>query len=904
MPQTFPERLEGSPPAPLLSAKLTIPPAPPVQLPRPRLLDALTTGAAGRLTAVTGPAGAGKTVLVSAWARSGAARGPVAWLTLDDEDNVPATFWSYVLAALRVGFPDLDDGLEAVAHGHSINRSLLGRLATSLAEVAPPALLVLDRAEHIANRAIAADLDLLLRYSTPGLRLIVVGRSARIVALHRYRLAGELTEVGADALALAPEETAGLLDRHGVAVDAEEAAALHAGTEGWVTGVCLQAYARQTTRASPAIHHTAGEFLRGEVFDGQTARARDLLLRTSIIERIPTALADRLTGRYDARSILDGLVRVNAFVQPTGDGAYRVHPLFREVLRDELTARHPDLVRRLHGQAARWYAEHGHLEDALSHATRVGDWNHATELILGRVGVARLLSEPYGPALRAPLATLADDAPGVPAAVVRGALALARFDLAAARAELDRVGGQARHEPIPVQVAAAALGAVLGCLAADGEGAHRDATRAEALLALLSPAEAVDEPGTRSLLFASLGAAQLWVGDHPGARASLARAAGMTDPPTAYRAHAALGHLALLELAEGRLHRADAYARESLAVADAAGLGRAQRAGAASAALAGVALERNDLPGVREQLSRAVSAPDAAHDPMTAMTVALVRVHAASGRGDGRRALAAVHAARAALAGWRVSAAALTAVELSAAHAHLAAGEPDAARRCLDMVPDGPARLVVLARIRAAKGARDEALRLVADVPAHTPPAILQRIALLRAELAVADGDPYAARRAVRDALEHARPERRRRPFAEAGGWLQLLLRQYPELTAEHGWLANVPDPPADAPARGVFPPAGAAPPAPRPLAGAADRPAPLAVVEQLTAREVEVLQRLARAMSTDDIATEMYLSVNTVKTHLRSIYRKLGTSGRSATARRARELNLLDEPSAAGRSA
>jgi LuxR family maltose regulon positive regulatory protein len=263
------------------------------------------------------------------------------------------------------------------------------------------------------------------------------------------------------------------------------------------------------------------------------------------------------------------------------------------------------------------------------------------------------------------------------------------------------------------------------------------------------------------------------------------------------------------------------------------------------------------------------------------MTIALIRVHSASGRGDGRRAVAAVHAARAALAGWRVSAVALTAVELSAAHAHLAAGEPEAARRCLEMVPDGPARLAVLARIRAAQGAPAEALRLVAEVPAHTtPPAVVQRIALLRAELAAADGDPYAARRAVRDALEHGRPEHRRRPFAEAGAWLQVLLRQYPELTVEHAWLA------------------------PGRVEGMPERVGPLAVVEQLTAREVEVLHCLARAMSTDDIAHEMYLSVNTVKTHLRSIYRKLGTSGRSATARRARELNLLDETSAASHSA
>src|SRR5262249_39777096 len=137
---------------------------------------------------------------------------------------------------------------------------------------------------------------------------------------------------------------------------------------------------------------------------------------------------------------------------------------------------------------------------------------------------------------------------------------------------------------------------------------------------------------------------------------------------------------------------------------------------------------------------------------------------------------------------------------------------------------------------------------------------------------AVAEGDLPAATRALREALELGRAERLRRPFVDAGAWVRQLLRRQPDLAAEHGWLTPQTH-------------------RPRPE----NHPAP--VVEPVTAREADGLRRLTEALSTEDIAAALYLSVNTVKTHLKSIYRKLGTSDRSATARRARELNLLGPP-------
>jgi LuxR family maltose regulon positive regulatory protein len=865
-----------------LSAKLSIPPLPPTHLARQRLVKLLTYGIRGRLTAVTAAAGSGKTVMVSSWARMGLAPGPVAWVTLDDEDNAADLFWSYVLAALRARIPGLDLSVDTSPHASSIDRTLLARLAARLAEATPPAVLVLDRCEHITNRTIAADLDLLLRYATPGLRLVVIGRTARLLPLHRYRLAGDLTEIGTDDLALTADETAELLEAHGLQVTDDEVATLYESTQGWMTGVCLHALAAPMNHSAtgsphPPSHHVVGDFLRTEVLEPQVARTRDLLLRTSIVEEVHPSLADRLTGRYDARGMLEELVRVNTFVQPVGQSWYRVHPLFREVLHDELTARHSDLIRRLHSVAARWHADHDRVPEALKHAALVDEWDYAAALAVDRLGVSRLLTGSDAEQLRRNFASLPDDHPGERAALIRAVLALARFDTTAARGALDQArGSPARRRddlPLPVRLGIAVLEVVLARLSGDSDAAERAAAEVDALLTLLSPAELADGPRTRTLLLANLGAAQLWAGNHAAARSVLSRAAAATEPMTEYGAHDALGHLAMLELAEGRLHRADKYARAAIDVAERAGLRPAGRVGAANVALAAVALQWNDLPAAREHISRALAASDSHHDPATATAIALLRSSVASGRGDGRRALAAVQSARANPAGWRIPTPVKEQLDLAAAGAHLASGDPASARSCIDHLPHSPERLVILARTHLMAGETAQATRLLTSAPANsTPPATLQTIALLRAQIAVDSGDMEAAEQALREALDLARPEHRRRPFAQAGTWLRHLLRQLPDLAAEHTWLS---------------PQLGPREPAPFTASNV--------VVEPLTAREVDVLRRLAQALSTDDIASELYLSVNTVKTHLKSIYRKLGTSGRSATARRARELNLID---------
>jgi LuxR family maltose regulon positive regulatory protein len=837
-------------------------------------------GSSAGLTAVTGPAGSGKTMLASGWARAGMSPGPVAWLTLDDEDNAPGVFWSYVLHALRHGVPGLCRGIQAPTRPHAVGRSVVARLATAFEEHPGSVVLVLDRTELITNPTIAADLDMLVRYSTPALRLVLVGRSVRLLPLQRYRLTGQLSEIGTDDLALTPEEVVEILERHVVKLNDADARALHEGTEGWMTGVCLHALALQPHRSgSPGYPHPGGqqaiaEFLRSEVLNALPARALDVLLRTSIAEHVHPDLADRLTGRNDGHSILDELVRANAFVRPLRNSQLRCHPLFRQVLDDELNARHPELVRRLHGHAARWYAEHNLPSEALRHAVKFGDWPYAAALAVTRLGVAWLLTAPDAEPVWSILADLPETESGALVDVLRSVLALVRFDTVAAQTAVERAETTAALEPeaqsISLRMDTCTVRVILARMSGDVNSAERGAAEFDRLWSRLPVEDLPDQAGNRALILASLGAMQFWAGRFPEARATLGRTVVTNEPGTEYGVHDALAHLALLEVYEGRLRRADRYARESLAVAERAGLCPSRRVGAANAALAAAALLRSDLPAVREHLSRVIVAASYIHDPPTATAVALLRARIAIGRLDGRRALAAIEAARTNATRWHGSTVVRDMIETAAAGAHLALGDHVSARVCLDSVSDQPERTLTLGMLHLMDGDREGARKALSTLPARgARTTILLHASLALGRIAFAEGDRSAAVEALGRALHYGRPEQMRLPFIETGPWARQLLRQQPDLFAEHSWLS---------PGTGSMERATGGSP----------------VVEPLTERETEVLGRLAEAMSTEDIANALYLSVNTVKTHLKSIYRKLGTSGRSAAAQRARELNLL----------
>ncbi|WP_152992306.1 LuxR family transcriptional regulator [Nonomuraea pusilla] len=342
---------------PVITARLTPPRLPATFVGRRRL------AARGDvpLVVVTGPAGAGKTLLAADWAATGVLGGTTAWLSPQPRDAAPEVFWTYVLEALRRHgvAPEGVDG-PSLARG----RAPASRLAAYLSLREEPVVLVIDAFDRVASPQTAAGLHALLRDAGGGLQLVLTSRTPPGLPLHRYRAAGELAEVTGRDLAFQAAETAALLARHGLPPTVEQARVLTSRTEGWAAGLRLWALAA-TRAADPAAvlddveagHAAVADFLLAEVLDVQPAPVQDLLLRTSVLRRIHPALADALTGRDDAAPILGGLRRANAFVEAAGRSWYRCAPLFSGVLRARLRERHPGLEEELCRRAREWLRE-------------------------------------------------------------------------------------------------------------------------------------------------------------------------------------------------------------------------------------------------------------------------------------------------------------------------------------------------------------------------------------------------------------------------------------------------------------------------------------------------------------------------------------------------------------------
>ncbi|WP_051797573.1 LuxR C-terminal-related transcriptional regulator [Streptomyces sp. NRRL S-337] len=909
---------------PLLDAKLTVPAAPRAHVARHRLLDGLSAGAAGPLTLITGPAGTGKTTLAAAWARSGGPPGPVAWLTLDMYDRTPGVFWSYVVEALRRALPRLPDGIGMPSAPGDAGTSLLTRLAAATERLPAPVVLVLDGFEKVAGRRVPAGLEFLLEHAGPLWRLVITSRVDPLLPLHRYRAEDRLTEIRGADLAFTPHEVAVLLRRHDLRPPEDVVQALTRRTEGWAAGLRLCALAMGRTddpaafvRSLVSSEQVVSGYLLAEVLDAQSAATTELLLRTSVLDRLHPDLANALGGGGDAEAILARLTRENAFVEPVpGTTWCRVHPLFAEVLRTQLRIRHPGLAPRLHARAARWLAGAGCVTEALEHAAQAGDWQYATWLALRQLLVGSLLATPEAERVAGAFAGMPSSVPGAEPALVAAACRLARQDRAGCRTHLaaaERARDERRPagphprgtdpQPHPEVALTHALLRLL-CGPGDGErgehdgvgahGPHRggrgdgdvggdgdggdgrrlraaeEAARAVSDLQRQLPAGLVrvhpeiEALRLHGLARAFLGAGRLGEARHLGAEAVDACTTDATLPLR----HRALGLLALAESAEGALTSAEDHALRALALTEGQGVGPDQCSGAGYLALAVVVVERDereDREAAHRRLEQALACPDVPDDPVLAAEAAVLRARLELSRGRWEAALGALPGPGAAGERWPAQRLALTRAVVA-----LARGDHRAAIAAVHDVPaDGPAPLIALAGAHLVAGRPDRARRLLDRACGSPRLSLPDRVAaqLVRAHAAVLADDRTTAQRLLVDALDAARPERLRRPFTDAGPWLRHLL----------GGIDGT----AAAPARGAWLTAR----------GGAALPCP---VTPLSGREREVLGCVQRMMTVDEIAAELTLSVNTVKTHLRSVYRKLGVSRRRDAVERARELHVL----------
>jgi LuxR family transcriptional regulator, maltose regulon positive regulatory protein len=876
---------------PILASKVTAPDVPDWAVARPRITGQIAQGTRWcPVTVVTGPPGAGKTMALALWAAT--EPGPVAWVTLDKYDNRPGVFWSYVVAALRRSGAAVPKALSAVTRGRAAEHRFLLRLASALAAQDPPVTLVVDDFHLLTGARVLSGLDFLLRNAGAGLRLAAGSQAAPLLPLHRYRLAGELAEIGADDLAFTVAEAGQLLARHGCPLPASPVEILMRHTEGWAAGLRLAAI---SLAAHPSPDRFVGElvteestltgYLVTEVLDTQPRDAREVLLKVSILEQVNAEIVTELTGNQQAGQALAALAHANAFVQPIGGGWYRCHSMFAQMLRRKLRLEFPDQIASLHRRAACWYERNGQLTDAVRHAARAGDWPLAARMVIDGLAIGEII-EPRGGWC------MADEFAAMPAGetwaephpyLVSAAIALsagrpesAATALAAAEKTFGRLPAGQQDA---ARLAAALIRLASSRRAGDLTAAAEAAARAEALVSRIPGGGLPRHLGIRACMLAARGAAELWSGRFDEAARVLEGGVAAAAAPGEERGRIdCLSHLALAEALRGRLGRAVELACQ----ATAAGPGDArppQEQGpspAALAALAWVHLQRHELREERSALKQLDTALGMTPDRLVGAVACLVA--AWDSLAEGHAEAAAQFIARARL-GRSVPAWLEQRLNLAESQALAAAGDIEAALAAAKRADcDGsPEAAVTLARAWAAAGDAGNARAALAPVLAAregVPDRVRLQACLVAAQVSYHDGDRARGRRALGHALRLAEREQVRLPFAVERGWIAPALQRDPEWAGAHHNLVTLVMPYARLPAR--------------------PEEALIPESEPLTERELQVLRHVSSMLTTAEIASELYISTNTVKSHIKHICHKLAASHRGEAVRRARQLQLI----------
>jgi len=652
-------------------------------------------------------------------------------------------------------------------------------------------------------------------------------------------------------------------------------------TEGWAAGLRLCVSAVQG-RDNPEDLVTTlsgsdtaiAEYFIGEVLRTQPAEVRQFLVETSVLDEFTAELAEAVTRRCDARRILITLTKENAFVQPVGAGTerYRYHRLFAELLRAQLTWDEPDRVPALHLRAAQWLAERGAVTEAAGHAARAGDWTEAARIVVADRAVGRLVTDGSRGRLGAVFRSMPDAADGPEVALVRAALAAADGAGDVAAAHVDRAVQLTGAEDDAMRLARL-LVQVHPAVAGDPAEVRDAIQEAETLFAVL-PAECqAAHPELHVLLLAANAVALSRAGAVEAAASSFAAVLTADTVGSELTKIECLGHLALIEAYLGRLGRAEQLARQSLDLGARHGLVPERRPLTSRLALAWTELERYDV-GAADRHLRAVQARcRLGADGIVMGAFALVKSRRLQARGELRAAMRTLREAESTPGTpvWLVRQMILEQVKMS-----IAAGRLAAAGEMLDRVSGGdePEVLVARAALLLSGGEPDRAYdiaRTVADSAKVTAPVAVDAW-LLVAMRGAATENVVEAREAMRRALRAAAPEKHRRMLTHAWTQLRRVLREDDELVAEYQTLST---------------PAGSA-------RDVAERNTDPVLVESLSKREFEVLRGMAAMLPTEEIAASMFVSINTVKTHVRSILRKLSASRRNEAVRRAHSLDLL----------
>jgi LuxR family maltose regulon positive regulatory protein len=870
------------------------------------------------VTLISAPAGAGKTSALRAWLAQHDTS--IAWLSLDPEDNDPARFWAYVIAALQRLQPGLAENTHAALQTQeqqpqpieSVLTVLLNELVafpengSTQAGTGHPSrgagvTLVLDDYHVIDNPAIHAGIAFLLDHLPTHLHVLIASRSDPPLPLARRRASNQLCEIRFEDLRFTAEEVALFLNQiMDLQLASEDVAALTDRTEGWIAGLQLAALSLQGRDAQAKRQFVAAfsgsqryilDYLVEEVLNRQPEHTQQFLLHTSVLEYMLGSLCNTLTGHDDGQAMLEALERTNLFVLPMDEDRrwYRYHHLFAEVLRLRLQRADPDLVPMLHRKAAIWYQANDLIDDAMHHALEEGDSEWIADLI--EQYLEETLHRGEGETLRRWLAA-------VPAEVVRkrprlllaqALVALNVGHLDQAETLLNEIAHTAPSEPYtPTIGSPASMFANIP--------AARELLRAS-LAGLRGDVEQSIEATQRALRFLNENEHGARVSVHWNTaladwmRGRLAEAEHAyqdlyAEGKAAGEPHAALGANALLarvRRARGCLGEALHSYQEGLAFATRAGASATPTVAMAYVGMAEVFYQRNQLDQALRHATTAVPLGQQLVSMLTAATGLATLAWTRQALGDPLAARAAIEEAYRLIPADQV-AALHNPVPAERARLVLAQGDLQAAvdwvtaRRLRDtdeFCYPHERDYLVFARVLLAQNAPDRALRLLQRLAAAAESegrieSVIEARSLAALAFA-ALGERALAQAALREALALARPEGYVRIFADEGAPMAALLRQVSDELRSYAAQVLVA---IEGPAAPYEP--------------------PTALIEPLTERELEVLRALAAGQSNRAIAQQLYLSVATVKVHLKHIYGKLAVNSRIEALARARELNLL----------
>jgi LuxR family transcriptional regulator, maltose regulon positive regulatory protein len=360
---------------------------------RQRLYDTLERGARAPVTLVSGPAGSGKTLLVASWLYDAPRRGPVIWVSVERGEHDATRFWRSIVDGLKVSGAAADvEAIQTLTPApRGAGHEFVARLARGLGDLTRPVVLVVDDVHRLESADALDGLAALLAEVPRALHVILLSRRYPRLELHRLRVSGELTTISGADLAFTAGETRKLLSLAGIRVSEKSADRLCERTEGWAAGLRLAAMSLTSSPDRESFierfsggEHAIAEYLIGEVLDGQPPAVQRLLLRTSVLEHVNGDLAQLLAGQSDGERLLAQLEEANAFVTAVAAGSswFRYHPLLADVLRRQLRLEAPADIDGLHRAAARWYAGHGFPVDAMRHAQTGHDWAYAAELLV------------------------------------------------------------------------------------------------------------------------------------------------------------------------------------------------------------------------------------------------------------------------------------------------------------------------------------------------------------------------------------------------------------------------------------------------------------------------------------------------------------------------------------------